>query len=431
MKIVCLRAENYKRLTAVEIRPNGNVVEIAGKNGSGKSSTLDSIWAGIAGKAAIPSQPIRKGANEARIVLDLGELVVTRTFKAKDGSFTTSIKVESADGGRFGSPQTVLDALMGELSFDPLAFTRMDAKAQFDALKRFVPGVDFEQIERLNKADFDKRTDLNRDAKRLRAEAGPLPETAPAERIDESALAQQLEQAATHNAEIERERADRDRTEQMLARALSDASGLRARAAELRRQADELEANADGLERKAGEGKAIFDGLPPLANPIDAATVRKNLDAAHAANVLFDQKDRHDDKIADAEIIEAQTAELTASMEKRNAEKLAAIAAAKMPIAGLGFGDEGITLNGVPFNQASDAEQLRASIAIAAAMNPRLKVIRVRDGSLLDEDSMTLLAEFCEANDVQCWIERVSSDGRVGFVLEDGHLKQPAMEAAE
>jgi hypothetical protein len=36
MKIVKLTAENYKRLSAVEITPDGNTVLITGKNESGK-----------------------------------------------------------------------------------------------------------------------------------------------------------------------------------------------------------------------------------------------------------------------------------------------------------------------------------------------------------------------------------------------------------
>ena len=89
-------------------------------------------------------------------------------------------------------------------------------------------------------------------------------------------------------------------------------------------------------------------------------------------------------------------------------------------------------MNGVPFDQASDAEQLRVSTQIAIALNPQLRVIRIRDGSLLDDDAMKQLAEIADKNDFQIWIERVRSDDKVGFVIEDGHVKgQPVAEAAE
>ncbi len=77
------------------------------------------------------------------------------------------------------------------------------------------------------------------------------------------------------------------------------------------------------------------------------------------------------------------------------------------------------------------AEKLRASVSIAMAMNPKLRVIRVRDGSLLDEDGLRLLAEMADKSDYQIWIERVDSSGKVGFVLEDGHLKVEHREAAK
>jgi hypothetical protein len=39
---------------------------------------------------------------------------------------------------------------------------------------------------------------------------------------------------------------------------------------------------------------------------------------------------------------------------------------------------------------------------------------------------------MADERDYQCWVERVSSDGKVGFVLEDGRLKSvPHAVAAE
>lgn len=44
---------------------------------------------------------------------------------------------------------------------------------------------------------------------------------------------------------------------------------------------------------------------------------------------------------------------------------------------------------------------------------------------------MKILGEMAETNDMQVWIERVDSSGKVGFVLEDGRLKNDqAQEAA-
>ena len=425
LKIISLQAENLKRLTAVRIDPKGNLVEIRGRNAQGKSSVLDAIWWALAGAGNIQADPIRKGQERAVVTLNLGDLIVTRTFtKQDDGSFRTSITVENGDGARFPSPQRMLDDLLGSLTFDPLAFARMKPKEQFDALKGFVPGIDFANIEGLNRADFEKRTGVNRRAKELTAQAQAIaiPESLPAERIDEDAIIAEIGEVGNHNATIERRQEGREAAKKEAADFRSAAAGCRERAAELRRQADELDADAVTNDAEAASREEKLANAEPLPAPKDAAAIRARLDDAKRTNSLIDQAARRTQLQEQAKAAQAEAETLTANIAARDKAKLDAIAAAKLPIDGLGFGEDAITLNGLPFEQASDAERLRASCAIAMASNPKLRVIRVRDGSLLDEDGMRLLGEMADAHDCQVWVEVVDSSGRVGIVLEDGHV---------
>lgn len=473
MKIITLTAENVKKLVAVEISPTGNLVEITGKNGQGKTSVLDCIWWALAGASHIQSAPIRKGATEARICLDLGDIVVTRTFEMKEGAeMTTKVLVENADGARFPSPQKMLDALLGELSFDPLAFSRMGKREQFDVLRRFVPGFDFDAADAANKADYDRRTDINRQAKDARTLAAGIlvPENAPTERVDEAALVDELQRAGDHNAQIETRKAAReaaalkvtdlrtqaDNTESRIASAvIAKQTACDATVADLQRQIEEIttrigrtkEAAATDIadlkaglvsdvaayRKEAGELQTKLDAAAPLPAPIDTAAVRQQIEAAQRVNALVVAAQQRAQHVTRAETLEAQSDGLTKAREGRESAKRAAIATASLPVDGITFGDGEILLAGVPFDQASDAEQLRASIAIAMASNPKLRVIRVRDGSLLDTDALKLLSDMADERDYQVWVERVESDGKVGFVLEDGRLKGAPrhLEAAE
>ncbi len=425
LKIISLQAENLKRLTAVRIDPRGNLVEIRGRNAQGKSSVLDAIWWALAGAGNIQTDPIRKGQERAVVTLDLGELVVTRTFtKQDDGGFRTSITVENGDGARFPSPQRMLDDLLGSLTFDPLAFARMKPKEQFDALKGFVPGVDFANIEGLNRADFEKRTAVNRRAKELTAQAQAIaiPESLPAERIDEDAIIAEIGEVGNHNATIERRQEGREAAKREAESFRATAEDCRQRAADLRRQADESDAQAVTNDTEAVAREEKLAKAEPLPEPKDAAAIRSRLDEAKRTNALIDQAARRTQLQEQAKAAQDEAELLTTSISTRDKAKLDAIAAAKLPIDGLGFGEDAITLNGLPFDQASDAERLRASCAIAMASNPKLRVIRVRDGSLLDEEGMRLLGEMADAHDCQVWVEAVDSSGRVGIVLEDGHV---------
>ena len=200
------------------------------------------------------------------------------------------------------------------------------------------------------------------------------------------------------------------------------------------RRMDEIESAAvaklDRLTSELATRQADFEALPSLPDRLDADAIRRQIEGARAMNAAIQQRDLRDRQIANAEALEAQSDALTKAMEARTADKQAKVAAAKLPVDGITFGDGAILLDGLPLDQASDAQQLRTSIAIAMARQPKLRVIRVRDGSLLDEDGLRLLAGLADEHNCQVWVERVDSTGAVGFVLEDGHLKEPAPPAA-
>ena len=120
---------------------------------------------------------------------------------------------------------------------------------------------------------------------------------------------------------------------------------------------------------------------------------------------------------------QAEAQELTVQMESIDKQKQDALAQAEYPIDGLAFDDTGVTYNCIPFRQCSSAERLKVSMAMAMAMNPKLRVIRIMDGSLLDRDNMELIHGMAVEQDYQVWVETVGEDASVGVVIEDGMVK--------
>jgi hypothetical protein len=101
------------------------------------------------------------------------------------------------------------------------------------------------------------------------------------------------------------------------------------------------------------------------------------------------------------------------------------VAAAKFPVEGLGFGENGVTFQGLPFEQASSAEQLRVSVAMALGLAPArpdaIKVLLVRDASLLDPDSKKLIEDLAKQADAQLWLEEVTgTDEEDALVISEG-----------
>lgn len=438
MKIIQLTAENVKKLTAVEIRPDGNVVQITGKNGQGKTSVLDAIWWALSGTENVQSKPIRNGAENARIELQLGsgekvELVVERKFTDK----ASYLNVKTADGAKYPSPQKLLDDLLGALTFDPLQFMRETSKGQFEILRGMVKlDIDPDEIDKQNKADYDERTLINREAKAKRAQADAIdiPSGLPEERVDEAKLLDSIQAGADVNASIEKMKGEAQRVAGKIQSLRDNAKSLRADAAELRLEADGKDARADEVEAEAETLEAEFMNSEAPPDPVDLSKLREDLENAQLVNEAIEARERKAALAKEAKSLEDQSNKLTKAIEARNAAKQKAIEKADMPVEGLSFGDGAVIFNEVPLDQASDAEQLMISTAIAAALNPKLRVLRIRDGSLLDEDAMKRLADFAEERDFQIWIERVDGSGVVGVVMEDGHVKgaEPAAkEAAE
>ena len=54
--------------------------------------------------------------------------------------------------------------------------------------------------------------------------------------------------------------------------------------------------------------------------------------------------------------------------------------------------------------------------------NPELRVIRIKDGSLLDADGMAMLKAMASENDFQIWIERVADSDPIAVVIGDGSI---------
>lgn len=399
MRILKLQAENVKRIRVVEINPDGSVVLVTGRNAQGKSSVLDAIVYALGGKESIPGQPLRDGADAGYIKLDLGDVVVERTFTADN----TYLKVSARDGARYSNPQALLDGLVGKIAFDPLAFARMKAKDQLSALMEVVDlGLDLDGLAAERKALFDKRTDVNREVKRLEGAVEKLPavpDDVPSEPVSAVDLVKRLEDLSAKEARAVR--ADARRRE------------LFPEIQEARARLERLEAEYNSLENES-QNVGLWDE--------EMAALHKQIADAEEINARVHAGKQRRELEGQLHAARAASDDLTARIKDIDDRKAAALAAAAFPVEGLSFDEDGVLYDSRPLEQASSAELTRISTAVAMAANPKLKVILIKDGSLLDDENLRVIAEMAAANDYQVWIEKVDASGEVGVVIEDGYV---------
>ncbi len=418
MKIVKLTSENVKRIRLVEIEPSGNMIVVGGKNGNGKTSLLDSIVMALAGKAAIPSKPVRDGEKQADIEIEMDEdFVIHRRIKP-DGDSTVTVKNKA--GAKYGSPQALLDGFAAKFTFDPLAFKSMKPAAQV-ALLKDVLGLDFTQADKERAELFSLRTDMNRQIRDLE---GQIPGKAkhdgvPAEEVSAVEIVAKIDQAtkaATEKQRLESYIVSCEQRDHQMSRTVAEKRG------QIQRLTDEI-AKIEAEQRQLIASVADTQEKIDAMDVPESAELQRELSEVEATNRKV-RENRERAKLASRlKGFEDQANTITDSIERIDVEKKKALSDAHFPVDGLGFDNDCVVFNGIPFDQLSGAEQLRVSVGIGIALNPKLKVLLIRDGSLLDEDNLRLVAELAAEHDAQVWLERVGDGEEVAIVMEDGSVR--------
>lgn len=425
MKLLGLKVFDFKKVHVAELQfRQGSLVEIAGRNGEGKTSILDALAGAFGGPAAIRTteEPIRKGAKRAEVVAETDELTVRRVWTPSG----QTVKVTAKNGTVFSRPQEMLDRLLSSLSFDPLAFVRArkdDRRmALIDALGL---GPKLDAIEERRRAAYAARAEANRDCKRyatqLESMPAPLPDAPTAEvsavdvlaRLKSAREANDAAAAALRTADAISRDVDRDRLEvKQLEHELDEA-----RQALRKREADLKAAN------RVVAGSVTLD-----VEPIEA-----ELAGLETTNRLFREARDYGAARAALEGATDAVAIHEAEMAAADAEKAGLLVGVDLPVEGLTLGDDDIELDGLPFDQASTADQVAVSTAIAMALKPELRVLRVAEGSLLDSESLTALRELAVENDFVLLVEKVRDEPTGGvdeIFIVDGAVLSDDEDAA-
>lgn len=114
--------------------------------------------------------------------------------------------------------------------------------------------------------------------------------------------------------------------------------------------------------------------------------------------------------------------ECTIKMEGITRYKMELMERTNFPIVGLDFQNGKVVYNNLPISQSGAAEKLRIGMAIAMALNPKLRVIRIEDGSLLDRQSWQVVEEMAADGDYQVWLETVADAPGTGIYIYDGEI---------
>ena len=438
-RIVLVDFRHYARLDHVRIEPDADqhLYLIAGMNTQGKSSLIGAIETTLAGKKRLPPVPVKVGEARAENQIDLVDDTDGRVYKVRrviepDGE--TKLEIRGPDG-LVPKPQTWLDRIMGGGFLDPMSFLDADAKVQRKTLLQ-VAGVNTDALDAEFKRTYDRREEEGRALSRAKGQYDSLP-TIPPE-------PQPARSMAVVNAEL-RQVEDDHRAITALLTAEKSAVLMRAQLESARDSAqrafDEARIRFETAERALSKGidehldarsKAAAGAAPDKVTGL--VTRRQELVAEAGrsetaarwqatAQAMRSQHDRAKKQVADGEALRAS---LTETMANIQAQRATLLMAAPMPVPGLTVTEDGVLLDGIPFEQASQAQRIRTALVIAMSLAKDLRVVLVRDGSHLDENAIAALREAATELDCWIWVEVVGERHEGAIIMREGRAILPA-----
>lgn len=430
--IIGLKAENFKVLEAVDVQFANGTTIVTGKNGSGKSSLLEALWAALGGNRAT-SKPVRKGADKAVIEAEVSDGENTYIVRKRILPSGERLEIFAADGQPMRSPQAVLDRLLGALTFDPVEFLRLKPAQQVEVLRK-VSGVDTSEDEAAVNRIFTQRTETGREIKALEAVITDLipGEVTNAEQIEarilevgkaiskveekEDKLKALQRIAESHDRQVEQVKAARDGLSKRIIALEQELA--EARAAMQSESERVLQVTADAKESKAEYEKAMAD---PIL--LTKSSLNKELVELHRASERAKQSQRLNGKRKELESLRSLHVIQTEQIDAIRGVIKEKVLSARYPIDGLSIEDGVIVYRGNDLNTCSQAEQIvvAASIGAATIPDPGIRTLLIRDGSLLDGDSWAALIDAMERQNMQLIAEVVGDTPESGIRIVQGH----------
>jgi len=412
-----IKISNILGIESLEIEP-GKFTAITGRNGSGKTSTLEAIKCAL--KGGHDATLLRNGAEVGEVVLVLDDGSKIRKRVTPTESKLTMI---DADGERSKSAATDIKRLIDALSVNPIEFLAVPRKQQIAALLEAMPlradvaklaeiigqrvapefaeAHAFDAIEAVHLQVFEMRTGANRAIKEKNGTIAQLEAAIPDALVDLDAVDETALEAAIADIDSARD------TE--LARVDAKLAGMEptweARIAELTAQIDavknervDVRARAE-KQRQVTRDKAATD-KQPITDSLNL--IRLNRDAAAKARATRETIDKMH---ADLEALKTEADGYTEALDRLAAYRSELLES--LPIKGLSVRDGEIYFGDVVFDRLNSAEQVKVAVEVAKLRAGTLGLVCVDGIERLDPEEFEAFREQAIASGVQLVVTRV------------------------
>lgn len=395
--LIRLEISGFRAIASFVCEPDGKSIELRGDNGAGKTSTIDALCVALGMK--FDDSMIRNGDDAASTKVTIGDYIATRKLK-RGGKPTLNIK-HAATLAPLGSSPSLLRGFLEAIERNTFS-TRKPAD-QAAILRKLCPQIDMATLDAEYAERFAERTEINRDAKNLAAQAAGVkvpdaPKDVPAD-ID-------LAEVAGKKAGAERTRALNAETRRLHEGNVKWHMQCQAEFEELRRNLAKAESELEQAQQRISTSALR---VAELVDP-DTAAIDTEISQARETNR---QRSMQRQQQRDAERASEQRKQLVEQAAKKERaseriterlqaieqEKAEQLAAAKLPIEGLAIDGDVVTLNGVEISAIDNHPRMMLDVAIGAKLGAKLLVLR--DAILLNTAHRREIQAYAESCQVQ------------------------------
>ncbi|MBE2188025.1 MAG: hypothetical protein KIT33_07910 [Candidatus Kapabacteria bacterium] len=402
MKIQKIKIANLLGIEELEFDP-GKFTLIEGRNGSGKTSILESIKHALNG--GHDAKLLRNGTDKGEIVLVLDDgvqLTKTVTLNKSD------VKILDKEGNRINKPQTYIDKLIDMLSVNPVQFLTADKKNRVNYLLEAIPmkltkdhlesslngmsgrvrddlnGHALEVIGRIYKQFYDERTGVNRALKEKSATMTQLKESIAELNYSPNELLEKIKSLENKKGEMEGKKS----------MFLDQAVNIRIKKLDNEEERFQDEMNRIRLEHESSK-QEIYDWFENQKTEIHSKFEDKYLPLITELSMLQEQHKQYQNQEKTRELVEQFHNECLMLKEETDKlsnaltglEKLKENLLKELPIKDLEIKEGEIYCKDIVFDKLNTAEQVKIAVEVAKIRASELGIICVDGIERLDKDT--------------------------------------------
>ena len=468
MNITKIKIKNLFGIS--EYEADGSSVELAGKNGAGKTSVIDAIRYALTNKSD-RKYIVRRGETEGEILIETDNgLRINRKARTTQADYKSVKK----DGREVGSPESFLRDIFTPLQLNPVEFISLPEKQQnaiildmieypwdMQKIKEWfgeIPSwVNYDQnilavlndIQSENGEYFQNRQDINREMRNKRAFIEEIASAIPAgyevekwEKASAGPVYQKIERIRKENEEIQKAKsllelrdnkvrkfeADREIAKTSIAREIgARRTQIENEITRMEDQIRNLKAEKESLAEKMADKTAVIEeqfkaAVAKYDAEVEAyaeyrdkepqSTKELEEEAAMIENMKahVNEYRRMQGLQSDVEILKEESELLTERIEKARSLPGEILETAKIPIAGLTIKDGVPLINGLPVSNLSDGEKLDLCIDVAIQKPNGLQIILIDGVEKLSTSVRETLYKKCKEKGLQFIATRTTDD---------------------